>query len=157
MIYATVAELQQRADASSGTTWTAAEEAAMLACLDAASRAVDGYCRRTFGQSSATARYYTPTDPLRLRVHDLVSVSALATDEDGDLAWERSWSATDYLLFPTDAASGAWEGARPYTEIRVSLATGSNKYTFPVGYDRDRKSTRLNSSHVSESRMPSSA
>ena len=28
---------------------------------------------------------------------------------------------------------------------------------YPSGHGRDRKSTRLNSSHVSESRMPSSA
>ena len=27
----------------------------------------------------------------------------------------------------------------------------------PIAFDQDRKSTRLNSSHVSESRMPSSA
>lgn len=141
MVYATVAELKQRADAASGTSYTAAEEAAMLACLEAASRAVDGYCRRTFGASGSVARYYTPTDSLRLRVHDLVSVSAIATDEDGDLAWERPWASSDYLLYPTDAASTAGEAVRPFTEVRVSLATGSNKYTFPVGYERSVKIT----------------
>lgn len=140
--YATVAELKARADASSGTTYSEAENATFLACLDSASRAIDGYCRRQFGQSSSgTARYYTPTDGMRLRVHDLVSVSALATDDDGDLTYEQSWAATDYLLMPTDAASAANEIARPYTEIVVSLATGSNKYTFPVGYQRSVKVT----------------
>ena len=39
---------------------------------------------------------------------------------------------------------------RPTRRLRESLDDASQ-------YDEDRKSTRLNSSHVSESRMPSSA
>ena len=42
------------------------------------------------------------------------------------------------------------------TEFYVAYATGGLWHTTNNG-QRDRKSTRLNSSHVSESRMPSSA
>ena len=39
----------------------------------------------------------------------------------------------------------------------VSFDVGKGDFVFLVGPSGDRKSTRLNSSHVSESRMPSSA
>lgn len=140
--YATVADMVARMDTGTSSTFNSSELANMTAALESASRAVDGVCRRQFGQSAAaTVRYYTPVDSLRLRVHDLVSVSALATDEDGDLAWERSWASTDYMLCPIDAASSAEDVPRPYTEIRASLATGSSAYTFPVGYEKSVKVT----------------
>lgn len=140
-VYATVDDMILRMDASTSTTYNDAERAGMLGCLQAASRAVDGVCRRSFGQSSSgTIRYFTPVDVLRLRVPDLVSVSALATDDDGDLTYETSWAATDYMLFPIDASEQE-EVQRPYTEIRVSFATGSTGNTFPVGYQKSVKVT----------------
>ena len=52
----------------------------------------------------------------------------------------------------------------PYIAIPIALLTGWALYTFVLGDsanfeggDPDRKSTRLNSSHSSVSRMPSSA
>ena len=48
--------------------------------------------------------------------------------------------------------------ARPQTYLLVDLVTGSILIKARgVDLHRDRKSTRLNSSHMSESRMPSSA
>src|ERR1043166_7720530 len=47
-----------------------------------------------------------------------------------------------------------------YSEWRNRLIWGDKKYVLPSllpEFAGDRKSTRLNSSHVSESRMPSSA
>lgn len=141
-VYASVDNLIARMDASSATTFNAAELVALTDSLRGASRAVDGVCRRSFGQSaSGTVRYYTPIDGMRLRVHDLVSVSALATDEDGDLVYETTWAAADYHLLPVDAQDEAGELLRPYTEITMSLATGSAKRGFPVGYARSVKVT----------------
>ena len=51
------------------------------------------------------------------------------------------------------AAEGEWEVARSYIVYRERQAAARLAH-HP---DKDRKSTRLNSSHVSESRMPSSA
>ena len=63
-----------------------------------------------------------------------------------------------------------WAGRRPYAAFLFRLTNNNRVYTFVVPkacgnvslmtvreLPRDRKSTRLNSSHVSESRMPSSA
>ena len=45
---------------------------------------------------------------------------------------------------------------REGTLVLVSFA-GNKRYTALVGRIQDRKSTRLNSSHITRSRMPSSA
>ena len=139
--YATVDDMIHAMDKSTTTTYSALERTVMARCLDSASRAVDGVCRRSFWQTDAgTVQYYTPYNFERLRVRDLVSVSALATDEDGDLVYELSWTSSEYLLYPIDAAT-ADAVARPYTEIRASMATGSAKYAFPVGREKSVKVT----------------
>ena len=62
-VYATVDDMILRMDASTSTTYNDAERAGMLGCLQAASRAVDGVTRRSFGQSaSGTVRYFAPAD-----------------------------------------------------------------------------------------------
>ena len=82
-------------------------------------------------------------DPLEVagRNHDLVLLARIA-------GYRREW--TDALL---------------YEERRLFEAYNKQLQLLPIGelphcrltWDRDRKSTRLNSSHVALSRMPSSA
>ena len=45
----------------------------------------------------------------------------------------------------------------PNGELGAALRYLSQRYSMPFDEQRDRKSTRLNSSHVALSRMPSSA
>ena len=90
----------------------------------------------------------------------------------GDLYFRTKWN------FWRDAATGGAAAVIPYVKVPTANSLGDSKavqggiivpweirpsggFTFGanLAWDlvRDRKSTRLNSSHVSESRMPSSA
>jgi hypothetical protein len=104
--------------------------------VQAAARAVESYCGRFFYQIAET-RTYVPYDLYELPVDDLVSVTSMATDQDGDGVFEQSWVAgTDFQL-----SFGIWEfnanvtgEARPYTHIRAINAVGGGKffpYTWP--------------------------
>jgi hypothetical protein len=86
---------------------------------------VDDFCGRTFYAESSTTKYYTAEEGTLLRVDDLVSVTTLQTDEDGDRTYEISWTATDYDLEPFNAAL---EG-KPYTAI---WTTPKGIYAFPT-------------------------
>lgn len=118
-------------------TWTptAAETTLLNDAITSACQLIDGHTHRHFGTSAdATVRYYSPRESMVLRVDDLVSVSAIATDEDGDGTYERTWSSGDYFLAPHNAAGES--PARPYTRILVNTNSGSNQYTFPIGEKR---------------------
>ena len=80
------------------------------------------------------------------------------------LSWEREIGMVTEMVLRSDSAPcvvfddvpGAPKGFRVLTNF-----FGGKRKNMTMGFgpelDRDRKSTRLNSSHVSESRMPSSA
>lgn len=137
-VYASIDALRARLGTAGGA-WQAVEDDLHADALEQASRLVDGYCRRFFGQTdSGTARTFTPAFSDRLVVPDLVSVSAIATDETGDGTVETTWATADYQLEPTGAASRSGE-AWPYTAIRVSTLSGSAANHFPL----TRLSTRV--------------
>lgn len=88
---------------------TADEDTRLAAVITAASRAVDAACNRVFFATTAT-RYFKADCPSELMLDDdLLEVSTLKTDEDGDRVYERTWAVTDYDLEPANAA--------PYTRI----------------------------------------
>ena len=86
------------------------------AVIKAASRGIDGVCRRRFWADSADqTRYYTPLSPDQILIDDLLTITSLATDQDGDGTYEKTWlAATGYVLEPANAAADG----RPYTRIR---------------------------------------
>lgn len=104
-------------------------------CITDASRAIDRICNVEDGHFAVQTftRYFevggsSDTDdgntPVRLYVGDLIAVTTLKIDEDGDGVFETTLSAsTDYLLYPLNDS--------PKTEVRVNLETGA--YVFPVG------------------------
>lgn len=90
-----------------------------------ASRQIERMTGRNFNQTPAgTARTYTAQGGSVLFVDDLVSVSAIATD-DGSRTYPATWAATDYDLLPDEAPLFG----RPYTRIDVA-PTG--RYGFPT-------------------------
>lgn len=94
--------------------------------ITGSSRAIDLWTTRRF-YGVAETRVYTPADPACLLIDDAISVSALATDEDGDRVYETSWSASqDYYLEPANAALDG----EPFTAIAVDPANG--RYSFPL-------------------------
>lgn len=75
------------------------DDTVLEAVIEAASRAIDGETGRVFYATTET-RYFTAEDGELLFVDDLLSVTSLKTDLDGDRVYETTWSATDYDLEP---------------------------------------------------------
>ena len=121
--YATLTEIKGRLGISD-----AADDAALEAAIEAASRFIDGYCgRRFYSTSTDETRYYTAWHPGRLLLgDDLLSITTLATDGDGDRVYEETWATTDYDLLPDNAALDG----EPYWEITTTPDGG---YSFPAG------------------------
>lgn len=89
--------------------------------VEAASRAIDDYCgRRFYASSTDETRYFTAAAPTRVYTDDIISVTSLATDEDGSRAWATTWTTSDYDLLPFNES--------PYTIVQV---TPLGDYSFP--------------------------
>lgn len=125
-LYATVEALKSRIGISA--TDTVDDYELYEACFSA-SRAVEHACDRHFWRTTTgTVRTVEPNGPYLLKLpafHDLVSVSALATDASGDGVFETTWTSSDYQLLPY--APDAAPETRPYTKIK---AIGAQ--TFPL-------------------------
>jgi hypothetical protein len=103
--YCTLSELKARLSITDNTDDTILENV-----IEAASRVIDSDCNTRFYAANET-RYYSAEAPGVVVVDDLLSVSALATDDGLDYTFSITWATTDYLLFPFNAT--------PYREIRV--------------------------------------
>lgn len=121
--YVTLAELKAWLTITDTTDDTLLENACTTA-----SRLVDLYCRRRFYAATET-HYFTPRDPLSLLTPDLLTVTTLKQDNDGDGVYEEVWTSTDdYLLRPREAASAVPPG--PFWEVSVRP---SSSRSFAVG------------------------
>ena len=118
--YCTLVELKARLAITDVTDDTMLEQ-----IITSVSRWIDDYTARRF-YAAAETRYYTATDTDLLKVYDLLSVTALKTDEDGDRVYENTWANTDYDLLPDNAVLDG----EPYTKISL---TPYGNYYFPVG------------------------
>lgn len=86
--------------------------------------------RRLIGVSET--RYFTARSPYSLALGtrgDLLSVTSLATDADGDRTYEAVWATTDYDLEPANAALDLV----PYSRLCVAP---NGRYSFPAGVPR---------------------
>ena len=101
---------------------TTTNDASLLAAAEDASRYVDQHCARRFYVQTAT-RYYTARNPCVIDVDDLLAVTTLKTDSDGDRVYDETWAATDYDLTAGDDYN-AWP------KWRVSV-TPDGDYHFP--------------------------
>lgn len=93
------------------------------ACFATSQWIEEEYCERFFYRQTATLTFEAD-DLYCLKVPDLVSVTTLKTDVDGDGTFETTWSASDYQLLPANATALLLK--KPYDQIK---ALGS---TFPV-------------------------
>lgn len=128
-LYFTPAELKSR----KGIT-DKYDDLEILAACTAATQGINDVCDRTFGRVTQT-RTIAAGCGSELDVLDLVSVTALKTDEDGDGVFEATWSASDYQLGPIDAP---WKYGTPWPYIQV-LAIGGRRFPVRVStgrYDR---------------------
>lgn len=88
--------------------------------IAAASRQIDAHTGRRFWQDSTVqARTYFASSPVEVDVDDISTTTGLLVkiDTDDDGVYETTVAATDYVLFPTNAAARVpvW----PYTRIRL--------------------------------------
>lgn len=117
--YCTLAEVKAALRLTDSTDDTLLENA-----IEGASRRIDGVCSRFFYQRTATISLYAKQSHFLLLNDDLVSITTLKTDDDGDGSFEETWtSGTDYILQPLNATLQS----RPYDRI---VAVGGK--TFPV-------------------------
>lgn len=119
--YITLAEFEERQGTGDSTRDAINEDN-----IEAASRFIDNYCGRRFYAATET-RYYSPQYFDLLFVDDLLTVTTLKTDEDGDRTYEITWAATDYDLEPINAAASSGQ-PKPYTMIRIAP---NGNYVFP--------------------------
>lgn len=94
-------------------------DADLRAAINAACRAIDNICGRRFYPDSDAlqVRYYTPLGRNgSLPIDDLVTVTSVEADTDGDGVFEQTWTNnTDYVLEPLNAAADG----RPWDTIRL--------------------------------------
>jgi hypothetical protein len=86
--------------------------------IAAASRGIDEATSRRFypDDNSTHVRYYSPLFAQTVNIDDLLQLTSMATDADGDGTFETSWTLnTDFVLEPLNAT----EEGRPWDVIRV--------------------------------------
>lgn len=96
--------------------------------LVAATTQVQTFTGHVYTPTTLT-RVYTAWDSGRLllpRGHDLLSVTTLVTDQDGDRVYETTWATTDYDLEPANNAGEQ----KPYWAI---CTRWQGNFAFPVG------------------------
>ena len=92
--------------------------------LDAAAAAIDNACGRTFRLSSADeTKLYYPNTAWVLDVIDLVSVTSVKVDTDGDRTYATTLATTDYELLPYNEAR--------YQQLRI---WPTSSHTFSPGW-----------------------
>lgn len=129
--YATLDEVRNELGITGSTDTT--DDAGISRAIEAASRWIDEYCGRRFYTTSADeTRYYAAEWPDLLVPDEIVSITTLGTDSDGDRTYEDTWASTDYDLLPANAALDG----KPYTSIG---ATPAGRYVFPVGVPKGVK------------------
>jgi len=115
-LYCTPAELKSRVGIDDNL-----DDDQILAACEAASRWIDGHCDRQFWRGSDT-RTFAVRNAYVADIDDLVSLTAITTDTTADGSYATTLAASQYQLWPVNAASGP--EPRPYTQVRA-VSTGS--------------------------------
>ena len=103
-------------------------DAVMEEVIAGISRLIDKKVGRRYYAVTET-RYYTAESETELRVDPLLSVSSLDVDYDGDRVYEVAFAATDYDLYPYNAAVDG-------SAYRQILIAPLGRYRFPAGMPR---------------------
>lgn len=98
------------------------DDARLEQIVTAVSRAIDKDCQRRLYAATETRTYAAVSAGLCF-VDDLLSVTTLKTDDDGDRIYDDTWAATDYDLLPGNAALDG----EPYRRIETA-PNGSKRF-----------------------------
>lgn len=95
----------------------------LLELLEDTSRWIDQHCNRHFFTLQATRLFDVQGSSSRVLVPDLIRITALKSDGDGDKLFETAWASGDYILYPLNAEpTQPW--GRPYTRLEVGNGSG---------------------------------
>lgn len=124
-LYATLADLKARLGLLDTN-----DDAVLGAMLSGVSREIETWTGRQFWAKADTRVFGRAWDSgggmgpwdgrgagNALPVDDLLGVTSLATDIDGDRVYETVWATTDYELEPANA--DRWSPPRPFTRVRT--------------------------------------
>jgi hypothetical protein len=125
--YCTLAELKSRIWPD-GQTPDNTNDIMLQSMITGVSRVIDDMCGRRFWTTTADeTRYFSAQDGEYLFPDiDIISVTTLATDLDGDRVYETTWDTEDYDLLPENASLDSI----PYSHIQVSPL---GEDAFPIG------------------------
>jgi len=109
------------------TTTDADDDAVLEALITQSSRLFDGETARRYYTTAAdeTRTYQAEPDGVLCFVDDIVSITTLKTDDDGDRVYETTWATTDYDTKPDNAALNG------YPPMWLEIAP-NGRYTFPT-------------------------
>lgn len=97
--------------------------------VEAASRLIDDWTGHQFFTQANQTRYYTwrpGSDVMALKIDDVLTVTSLLTDSNGDGVYETTWNTTtDYYLEPINAPAHD----KPYTTLHRKSFSG--RFWFP--------------------------
>jgi hypothetical protein len=99
--YCTLEQLKASADITDGFDDTILELA-----IEAASREIDQMCERNFYNMGSATRDFVAQDSYYTPIDDLISLSSLKTDPNGDSGFSVTWDAADYNLLPLNGFLG---------------------------------------------------
>ena len=116
--YATIADLKGVLGITSTT-----DDTVMRKELEAASRSIDNYCNRYFNTKSAVV-YFNGDRTLWLP--DLLSITTIKTDEDGDGTFENTLATTDYIEY----GHGIEDALNVYPRTRLEISHDSDYGSF---------------------------
>ena len=138
--YCTLADLKSSSIMNLPSTVTFNDDQILCDIITAVSRGIDKQTSRFFYKSaSAETKYFTAVNTQRIYVGDIVSVSALYTDNlSGDRTYPFTWSSTDYDLWPYEADS--LSEAEPFRYIET---TPRGLYQFPINVAKGIKLTAV--------------
>ena len=108
----------------------AADDDELFQLLLAVSDWVDRYCNRHFYPRTETL-VFDGRGTAQLLVPDLISVTSLDEDTNGDLTFNETWATSDYWLQPYNASPTQHWG-NPYTAIK-SRSAGNKSDGFTAG------------------------
>ena len=125
--YCEVKELKEHIQASGGTSFARDDDVNLQIAIRAVSEWLDSWFDTTFYARTET-RYYTPDcHDLLFLPDDLLAITTLKTDDDGNGTYETTWTSSDYWLEPRNAANG--RKPKPYRQIRRN---NNGDYSFPI-------------------------
>uniref|UniRef100_A0A6M3JSQ7 Putative head-tail connector n=1 Tax=viral metagenome TaxID=1070528 RepID=A0A6M3JSQ7_9ZZZZ len=119
--YASISDLKGILGISSTT-----DDVAMRKILESASRSIDNYTNRSFTIQSAT-KYFDGDRTLWLP--DLLSITTLKTDEDGDATFENTFATTDYIAY----GHGIEDKLNTYPRTHLEISEDSDYGSFASG------------------------